>query len=60
MGREPPTEGPVSDSWWVRHPRWGAVVAVLLGALGVGAVLALLDYFTRPKCLKCGKRMVRS
>ena len=48
----------MSDSWWDRHPRWGAVVAVLLGLAGVASVFALIDYFSRPKCPNCGKRMV--
>ena len=46
--------------WLARHPRWEFALAVLLGALGVGAALALTDYFSRPKCPKCGKRMVRT
>ena len=50
----------MTASWWTRHPRWGFVVAVLLGAAGGVIGLAVIEYLSRPKCPHCGKRMVRA
>ena len=50
----------MTASWWARHPRWGTMVVVLIGAAGEFTVIALLVWYWRPKCPVCGKRMVRT